>query len=126
MWTRRCRACSKDRTPRRSLTKSATGSLAGSVRNFDMLKVAIGSASFTVLVDLPFIFLFIYVLFLIGGPLAYVPLVIVPTVIVFALILQPIIKRMTELSQSQGKSKQAVIVEMIAALETVKMRAFRC
>jgi len=36
------------------------------------------------------------------------------------LILQPIIKRMTELSQSQGKSKQAVIVEMIAALETVK------
>ena len=103
-----------------SLTKSATGSLAGTVRNFDMLKDAIGSASFTVLVDLPFIFLFIYVLFLIGGPLAYVPLVIVPTVIVFALILQPIIKRMTELSQSQGKSKQAVIVEMIAALETVK------
>ena len=103
-----------------SLTKTATGSLAGTVRNFDMLKDAIGSASFTVLVDLPFIFLFIYVLFLIGGPLAYVPLVIVPTVIVFALILQPIIKRMTELSQSQGKSKQAVIVEMIAALETVK------
>ena len=103
-----------------SLTKTATGSLAGTVRNFDMLKDAIGSASFTVLVDLPFIFLFIYVLYLIGGPLAYVPLVIVPTVIVFALILQPIIKRMTELSQSQGKSKQAVIVEMIAALETVK------
>ena len=103
-----------------SLTKTATGSLAGTVRNFDMLKDAIGSASFTVLVDLPFIFLFIYVLYLIGGPLAYVPLVIVPSVILFALVLQPIIKRMTELSQTQGKSKQAVIVEMIAALETVK------
>ena len=103
-----------------SLTKTATGSLAGTVRNFDILKDAIGSASFTVLVDLPFIFLFIYVLYLIGGPLAFVPAVIVPTVIVFALTLQPIIKRMTELSQAQGKSKQAVIVEMIAALETVK------
>ena len=103
-----------------TLTKTATGSLAGTVRNFDMLKDAIGSASFTVIVDLPFIFLFIYVLYLIGGPLAYVPAVIVPTVILFALILQPIIKRMTELSQAQGKSKQAVIVEMIAALETVK------
>ena len=102
------------------LTKTATGSLAGTVRNFDILKDAIGSASFTVLVDLPFIFLFIYVLYLIGGPLALVPAVIVPTVIIFALCLQPIIKRMTELSQSQGKSKQAVIVEMIAALETVK------
>ena len=102
------------------LTKTATGSLAGTVRNFDILKDAIGSASFTVLVDLPFIFLFIYVLYLIGGPLALVPAIIVPTVIIFALCLQPIIKRMTELSQSQGMSKQAVIVEMIAALETVK------
>ena len=102
------------------LTKTATGSLAGTVRNFDILKDAIGSASFTVLVDLPFIFLFIYVLYLIGGPLALVPAIIVPTVIIFALCLQPIIKRMTELSQSQGKSKQAVIAEMIAALETVK------
>ena len=102
------------------LTKTTTGSLAGTVRNFDILKDAIGSASFTVLVDLPFIFLFIYVLYLIGGPLALVPAIIVPTVIIFALCLQPIIKRMTELSQSQGKSKQAVIVEMIAALETVK------
>ena len=102
------------------LTRTATGSLAGTVRNFDILKDAIGSASFTVLVDLPFIFLFIYVLYLIGGPLALVPAIIVPTVIIFALCLQPIIKRMTELSQSQGKSKQAVIVEMIAALETVK------
>ena len=103
-----------------SLTRTATGSLAGTVRNFDILKDAIGSASFTVLVDLPFIFLFIYVLYLIGGPLAFVPAAIVPSVIIFALILQPIIKRITELSQSQGKSKQAVIVEMIAALETVK------
>ncbi len=102
------------------LTRTATGSLAGTVRNFDILKDAIGSASFTVLVDLPFIFLFIYVLYLIGGPLALVPAIIVPTVIIFALCLQPIVKRMTELSQSQGKSKQAVIVEMIAALETVK------
>jgi ATP-binding cassette subfamily C protein LapB len=41
-------------------------------------------------------------------------------VIIFGLLLQPIIRRMTELSQSQGKSKQAVIVEMISALETVK------
>jgi ATP-binding cassette subfamily C protein LapB len=103
-----------------TLTNTATGSLAGTVRNFDMLKDAIGSASFTVLVDMPFIFLFIYVLYLIGGSIAFVPMVIVPTVIIFALILQPIIKRMTELSQAQGKSKQAVIVEMIAALETVK------
>jgi len=103
-----------------TLSKAATGALAGTVRNFDMLKDAFGSASFTVFADLPFILLFIWVLYLIGGPIAIIPALIVPTIILFGLILQPIIKRMTELSQSQGKSKQAVMVEMIGALETVK------
>ena len=103
-----------------NLSKTATGALAGTVRNFDMLKDAFGSASFTVFADLPFIFLFIWVLYLIGGPIAIVPALIVPLVILFGLGLQPIIKRMTELSQAQGKSKQAVMVEVISALETVK------
>ncbi|WP_438996083.1 ATP-binding cassette domain-containing protein [Candidatus Puniceispirillum sp.] len=103
-----------------NLSRTATGSLAGTVRNFDILKDVIGSASFTVFADLPFIFLFLVVLYLIGGPVAAVPAVIVPLVLLFAFLLQPIIRRMTELSQSQGKSKQAVMVEMISALETVK------
>ncbi|MDA8872570.1 ATP-binding cassette domain-containing protein [Alphaproteobacteria bacterium] len=103
-----------------TLSRTATGALAGTVRNFDTLKDVISSASFTVFADLPFVFLFLYVIYAIGGPIAAVPAVIVPLVIIFGLLLQPIIRRMTELSQSQGKSKQAVIVEMISALETVK------
>jgi ATP-binding cassette subfamily C protein LapB len=103
-----------------TLSRNATGSLASTVRNFDILKDVIGSASFTVFADLPFIILFLFVLYAIGGPVAAVPALIVPAVILFGLALQPIIKRMSELSQSQGKSKQAVIVEMIAALDTVK------
>jgi len=103
-----------------TLSRNATGSLAGTVRNFDILKDVIGSASFTVFADLPFIILFLFVLYAIGGPVAAVPALIVPAVILFGLALQPIIKRMSELAQSQGKSKQAVIVEMIAALDTVK------
>ena len=103
-----------------ALNKRATGALASTVRDFDILKDVIGSASFTVFADLPFILLFLVVLYLIGGPVAAVPAMIVPAVILFSLILQPIIRRMTELSSLQGKSKQSVIVEMISALETVK------
>lgn len=103
-----------------SLNKRATGALASTVRDFDILKDVIGSASFTVFADLPFILLFLVVLYLIGGPVAAVPAMIVPAVILFSFILQPIIRRMTELSSLQGKSKQSVIVEMISALETVK------
>ena len=101
--------------------KQATGALASTVRDFDLLKEVIGSATFAIFADLPFIILFLIVLYWIGGPVAAVPALIVPLVILFAFILQPIVKRMSELSMFQGKSKQAVMVEMIGALETVKM-----
>ena len=101
--------------------KQATGALASTVRDFDLLKEVIGSATFAIFADLPFIILFLIVLYWIGGPVAAVPALIVPLVILFAFILQPIVKRMSELSMLQGKSKQAVMVEMIGALETVKM-----
>ncbi len=98
----------------------SAGSMASTIRDFDLLKEAIGSASFSIIVDLPFICLFIFVIYLIGGPIAYVPAAIVPIVLLFSLILKPILRRMTEQSQAQGKSKQSVIIEMLAALETVK------
>ena len=103
-----------------TLKQSTTGSLANTVRDFDVLKEVIGSASFTVFVDLPFVILFLFVLYYIGGPVAAVPAIIVPCVIVFAVILQPFLKRFTQAASAQGKTKHSVMVEMISALETVK------
>ena len=70
-----------------SMSKQATGALANTVRDFEVLKEVIGSASFAVFADLPFVFLFIFVLFFIGGPVATVPALIVPIVILFGLLL---------------------------------------
>ena len=90
-----------------TIPQQATGSLAATIRDFDLLKEVFGSATFAVFADLPFILLFLVVLYAIGGPVAAVPAMIVPLVILFAFILQPIVKRMSELSMVQGKSKQA-------------------
>lgn len=103
-----------------SLSKQATGALANTVREFDVLKEVIGSASFTVFSDLPFVLLFLVVLYLIGGPVAAVPALVVPMVIGFGLLVQPIMRRLTLAGMMQGRGKQAVMVEMISALETLK------
>lgn len=102
------------------MSKQATGAVANTVRDFELLKEVIGSASFTVFADLPFVFLFIFVLFYIGGPVATVPALIVPIVIIFGLILQLLMRRLSEMSSAQGKSKQGVMVELLSMLETVK------
>lgn len=102
------------------MTKQATGALASTVRDFELLKEVIGSASFAVFADLPFVLLFLVVLFFIGGPVAAVPAMIVPIVIIFGLLLQPIMRKISDLSASQGQSKQAVMVELLSSMQTVK------
>ncbi len=103
-----------------SLSQQATGALANTVREFETLKDVIGSASFAVFADLPFVLLFLVVLWLIGGPIAAVPAMIVPVVIIFGVMLQPIMRRFTQMGMMQGQGKQSVMVEMIGALETLK------
>ena len=70
--------------------------------------------------DLPFIFLFIWVISLIAGPLALVPLVAVPIVILSGLVIQPFLARIAESSMKSNMSKQGVLVETLNGLETVQ------
>lgn len=102
------------------MKNNATGALASVVREFDFLRDLIGSATFTVLVDLPFVLLFILVLFMIGGPVAIVPALIVPAVILVGLLLQPILKRLSGDTMAQGQNKQSLMVEIIAAIKTLR------
>ena len=103
-----------------TLNRQSTGALSTTVRDFEVLKEMIGSASFAIIVDLPFALMFIIVIWAIGGPLAAVPSLILPIVLIFGVALQPIMRRLTRLGAEQGQGKQAVMVEMISALETLK------
>jgi len=97
-----------------------TGAMAAIVKEFDSVKDFLGSASFIVFADLPFVFLFMFVLYSIGGTVAAVPGAIVIATILVALLVQPIIKRLTANAAKDGQSKQAVLVEMLNSLETLK------
>ena len=62
--------------------RQKTGALAGTIREFETLREFFNSSTVVIIIDLPFVFFFIYVIYLIAGPLAYVPLIAVPTVAV--------------------------------------------
>ena len=102
------------------LMNQKTGAIAAVVKEFDSLKDFIASASFVAFVDLPFIILFLFVLYGIGGPVAAVPAVIVIVVIIAGLIIQPVIRKLTFNASQDGQSKQSVIVEVLTGMETLK------
>jgi ATP-binding cassette subfamily C protein LapB len=93
--------------------------MAGTIREFETLREFFNSSTLVILIDLPFVFFFIYVIYLIAGPLAYVPLIAVPLVIIVGLGIQPFLARITKGSVESGMNKQAVLVETLNGLETV-------
>ena len=99
--------------------RQKTGAMAGTVREFESLREFFNSSSLVVLIDLPFVFFFIYVIYLIAGPLAYIPLLAVPLVILVGLGIQPFLAKITRGSVESGMNKQAVLVETLNGLETV-------
>jgi|GEM_PF-7132172 len=105
---------------RMAVRKGSTGAMAAALREFDMLRDFMASATLVAVVDLPFVFLFVFVISLIGGPLAVIPLIALPVVLVVALLTQPVLSRLAERSFADGQSKQAVLVETLSGLETIK------
>ena len=100
--------------------RQKSGAMASIVREFDTLREFFTSATLVAVVDLPFIFLFIWVISLIAGPLALVPLIAVPLVILSGLVIQPFLARIAESSMQTNMSKQSVLVETLNGLETVQ------
>ena len=101
-------------------SRQAAGALASVVREFDSLKNLFTSASLNTFVDLPFMLFFIGVIYSIGGAVAFVPLGIVVAVILFALLVQPILKRITVTNYDKNIDKYAVLVELLTNIDTVK------
>ena len=94
-----------------TLSRNATGSLASTVRNFDILKDVIGSASFTVFADLPFILLFLFVLYAIGGPVAAVHVKTIGAVVQAGTVLVDIVP-----AESVLQARAQVLPQHVAAV----------
>lgn len=100
--------------------KQSTGALAGIVKEFETLREFFTSSTLVIIVDLPFVFFFVYVISLIAGPLGYIPLFCVPLVVIAGLIVQPFLARNIRAGMRSGHNKQSVLVETLNGLETVK------
>ncbi len=101
----------------------STGAMANNLREFESLREFFTSGTLVALVDLPFIFLFVAVIWFIAGPVAVVPLSAIPLVILAGLILQFPLRAVIEKTQREASQKHALLVEAIDGLETIKATA---
>lgn len=100
--------------------KGGVGATANLIKEFDNLRDFFSSATLVALVDLPFIFVFIGVMALIGGAVALVPFMFVLAAIIAGVVMQPLILRHTKMAMGEGHLKHSVLIEALSGLETVK------
>lgn len=96
------------------------GIFASSMRDFESLREFMSSASMVMLVDMPFILMFLVLIGIIGGPIAWIPAAAVPILVVVGLWAQrPLMRAMRENMKESG-DKQSVLVESLLNLEMLK------
>jgi ATP-binding cassette subfamily C protein LapB len=105
---------------RLELKKGSTGALAGMMRELEALRDFFASATMTAIVDVPFIFLTLTIVAIIGGPVVLVPGIMVPLVVIVGWLTHPALERLSARAMGEGLLKQSVLVEAIGGLEMVK------
>ncbi len=99
---------------------NSVGSFANNLHEFESFREFFTSATLTTLIDLPFAFLFIFVIWSIAGPLAYIPLAVIPLGILISLVIQiPLGRTIKQLFRHSGQ-KSATLIETLTGLETIK------
>lgn len=99
---------------------ASSGVFANMLREFDSVREFMTSASLTILVDLPFSLLFMFVIFLVGGPIALLLFFMIVTVIGVGMLIQWPLRSMVSKNIHASEAKHGILVETINGLETIK------
>ena len=114
---------SKSLSTKMALKPKSVGSYASIIKEFDSLRSFFSAATLVAFVDLPFSLIFIYVVWLIAGPLALIPLFCIPVVLVLALLQEIPLKRYMQKLYAANAQKNATLIESLTGLETIKSLA---
>ena len=105
---------------RLSAKPASLGAFSTQIREFESVREFFTASSAAVISDLPFVLVFLVLIGIIGGPIIAVPVVAIAAIILPGLLNQ---KKLGELSRHnlrEGAVKNAILLESIEHLETVK------
>jgi ATP-binding cassette subfamily C protein LapB len=97
------------------------GSFSKNLQEFESIRDFITSFSITALIDLPFVFLALLVIWYLGGAIVWVQIVSIVLLLAYAFFIQVPLKKAVEQSFQASSQKNAILIEGLSGLETIKM-----
>lgn len=99
---------------------ASSGTFANQLREFESVRDFVASATLAAISDLPFILMFVGVIYFIGGPLAIIPLLMIPLIIIVSVLIQWPLSRIMKENLRDASLKQGVLIESVEGMETLK------
>lgn len=99
---------------------TSSGILANQIREFDSIRDVLTSNAVVAVLDSAFIGIFLFVMWLLVGPLTLVVGLAVPAVLLFTLMCQIPLNRATRQAQSDSARRHGLLVSTASSLEDVK------
>jgi len=96
------------------------GAFANNIKDFELIKNFFSSSTIAVLVDLPFVVLFLVAIFYISGPIVVVPIVFIFLIVLYSLLIRKPLHKSIEASNESISYKNGILIESLNALETIK------
>jgi len=106
--------------PPRYFEHRPTGVIAARLHGVETIREFVASAAVTLMLDLPFLFIFVGIMFYYSVSLTLLALSLIGTIVVMSLIVAPIFRDRLNEQFLLGARNQAFVTEYVAGLETVK------
>lgn len=100
--------------------QNAVGTTVSILREFDAVREFVASATLSLVADLPFVILFLFIISLIAGVLVWVPLIAVFLVLAVCLIAQIPLAKLSQESLRESATRQGITVEALENIETLR------
>ncbi len=99
---------------------ASAGSYAHHLAQVEVVRDFFASATLSAISDLPFVLLFVAMIFLTGGPLGWVMVIAIPVILGLAILIQGRLRRTMSANMAQQADLQGVLVEAVEGLEDLK------
>jgi len=99
---------------------ASTGMFVNRLQSFESIRDFFATATITTLVDIPFIFIFVAIIFYIGGPLGWISIASVFITLIFSFFMKKPIKKTVEAATKEDQIKHTTLNETVAGLDIIK------
>ena len=98
----------------------SVGSFASNLKDFDAVRGFLTNSTLSVVIDLPFVVIFLLVIFYIGGTIVLIPMSTIVLILLYALFIRKPLANAIEASHEASARKNSHLIESLNNIETIK------